>query len=79
MTKFRDTKTGKMPGKDFKSLLIKMITDFKKNTNKMKLIQTQKQRSATSWGGSSKLSEKVNNIDKRMTMWEKGSVERCDF
>lgn len=40
MIKFRDIKIDKMPGKDFKSLLIKMITDFKKDTNKMKLIET---------------------------------------
>lgn len=40
MIKFRNTEIGKMPGEDFKALLIKMTTDFKEDTNKLNLIQT---------------------------------------
>lgn len=79
MIKFRNTEIGKMPGEDFKALLIKMTTDFKEDTNKLNLIQTQKQRSETSWGGSSKLREKVSNTDKKVTTWEKGSQEDVIF
>lgn len=79
MIKFRNTEIGKMPGEDFKGLLIKMTADFKEDTTKLNLIQTQKQRSETSWGGSSKLREKVSNTDKKVTTWEKGSQEDVIF
>lgn len=35
LTKFKDAKIGEMPGEDFKSLLIKMISDLKEDADKM--------------------------------------------